>query len=153
MNTNINKFRFGSIVLLVGWTSLVSLQWVMGQTGSLAVPARANIYGAGQASPPSPAGGGGGILPPSFALAGGETITFQVNGVVAPTIGGDSYGPDGLRGSATQLEPYGGISGIRGNAQMFLAGVFLDDQVPTGAPRSMYPRIMRRVCGPTFVKW
>ena len=51
-----------------------------GVAAVLSIPGSANIFGAGHASPPDPAGGGGGTLPPVFALpysGGGGAIQFS----------------------------------------------------------------------------
>jgi hypothetical protein len=66
-----------SAVLAIG-----VLLWVLsacgGQETSLTVPARANIFGAGQAKPPEPGGGGAGVLPPMVPLPPGadRIVTF-----------------------------------------------------------------------------
>jgi hypothetical protein len=134
MNSNLNKFRFRSVILLLGWTSLVSRLAVFGQTGQLEVSAKANIYGAGHASAPAPAGGGAGILPPSISFTGGAILTFQISGQVSYNGGGNFYTADGLIGNKTQMNSLGGISGINCNSSMFLVGVFVDDKEPTGTP-------------------
>jgi hypothetical protein len=100
----------------------------------LTVPATANIFGAGHAVPPAPGGGGGGVLPTVYYLppGAGRVLTFSgIAGAVA-CCGEDPWmGPDGRRGSATNISSWQGISGIvHGAAQLFLVGVFLGDSEP-----------------------
>ena len=106
---------------------------VFGQAGQLDVSAQANIYGAGHPSPPGPAGGGAGILPPSVIVTAGEIIIFQVTGEVSYNGGGDFFGPDGSLVGGTQMGGgYAGISGITHSSRsMFLIGVFVNDQDPS----------------------
>ncbi len=102
------------------------------------VPARANIYGAGRAQPPAPGYGGAGVLPPGWGLPGGENRVITVPraaGRVKPIEDVPAAnGPAGDGIGATDVEPYGGISGIahRHNG-MFLVGVFLSED-PPGKP-------------------
>jgi hypothetical protein len=101
------------------------------------VPATANIFAAGHDRTPSPGGGGGGTMPPATPLPGGTSlivtfpkVTGEVNPIVnAPEIGFN--GPGGDMTSDTDVESFGGISGMvhHGNG-MFLVGVFLTDDVP-----------------------
>jgi hypothetical protein len=103
------------------------------QAGFITVPGDSNIYGAGHATAPGPAGFGGGQLPPSLGVAGGGFLTFQVTGLVSYNGGGNFYGPDGGQylGAATHMDSYGGISGIRHDSRtFFLVGVFLSNQEP-----------------------
>ena len=94
------------------------------------VPAQANIFGAGSAHPPAPAGGGAGLRPVRWALPGGgqRSVTFpSVTGRVNPIAGTTAdNGPSGDREGPTDVESWRGISGIvhRRNG-MFLTGVFL----------------------------
>jgi hypothetical protein len=112
------------------------------------IDARANIFGAGHASPPAPGSGGAGVLPPMWPLPAGaartlvfESVTGTVTGIVtvlAPNgPGGDHNAPTQVTmsgGRGTDVESFGGISGIvdHGNTT-FLVGVFLGDAEPTGA--------------------
>jgi hypothetical protein len=111
-------------------------------TGLTMVSGQANIFGAGSDFAPGPGGGGGGVVPPSVQLAAGSTVvTFQrITGRVTPRMGVMGYnGPGGDREGETDIDSYGGISGIvdRGNGQ-FLVGVFLTDQPPsTSAPERL----------------
>jgi hypothetical protein len=101
------------------------------------VPASANIFGAGQESAPDPGGGGGGTLPPLWPLPSGATrfVTFpSVTGEVNPITNFESVGYNGPGGdmqSDTDVESFGGISGIVHHSNgMFLVGVFLTDDPP-----------------------
>jgi hypothetical protein len=91
-----------------------------------------NIFGAGLATPPAPAGGGAGELPPSISVAGGSGsyLTFSVSGLVTYNGGGNYWGGDGVAGNLTNLDSVGVISGIEMAAQFPLVGVFLDSQAP-----------------------
>ncbi|MGY1793635.1 hypothetical protein ACI796_06565 [Geodermatophilus sp. SYSU D00525] len=107
--------------------------------GALEVPAQANVFGAGLDDPPAPGGGGDGVLPTLFRLPEGEgrVVTFpEVDGSVTPIVGtADRVGPggDGGRYGTTDVESYGGISGIvAGDNGMFVTGVFLTDDPPQG---------------------
>jgi hypothetical protein len=102
---------------------------------SLTVPARANIFGSGQAEPPDPGGGGAGVLPPTVPLPPGakRVVTFpSVTGRVNPIMDYDDWnGPAGDGVGGTNVESFGGISGIVHAANgMFLVGVFLSDGLP-----------------------
>lgn len=100
------------------------------------VSARANIFGAGTDTAPSPQGGGGGVLPPGWELPdGGKRVVTvpEITGEVTPIASEYPYnGPGGDGVGATDVSSYGGISGIvnRKNG-MFLVGVFLGDEGPT----------------------
>ncbi len=110
----------------------------------LTVDSQANIFGSGHSTPPDPAGGGAGALPPSisFPAESNQVLTFSsVTGQVTCQ-GGDAFnGPDGgsCGGGSTSISSYGGISGITDNqSTMFLVGVFLDDTEPQDpAPPSL----------------
>ena len=124
----INK---ASAVLAIGvlWWILTAFS---GPETSLTVPARANIFGAGQTVPPDPGGGGAGELPPMVALSPGtdRIVTFpSITGRVNPIMAYDDWnGPAGDGVGATDVESFGGISGIiHATNGMFLVGVFLDD--------------------------
>jgi hypothetical protein len=99
------------------------------------VPATDNIFGAGHDSPPDPGGGGGGDSPAEWSLESGtgDVVSFPVvTGEVTPRAGTDDYvGPGGDTTRGTDVESYGGISGIvDGDTGMFLVGVFLTDEEP-----------------------
>ena len=113
----------------------------------MSVPGPANIFGAGHAVAPAPAGGGGGVLPPSYSFdaGSGKVLEFSsVTGIVWP-IWPYFCGPDGYDTFPTDISSYGGISGIvhlgsnpaaMGTADqtgraLFLTGVFLDDNEPS----------------------
>lgn len=103
----------------------------------LVVLATANIFGAGHEWAPSPGSGGAGTMPPEWPLPTGTTrvvtfpsVTGEVNPITnAPEIGFN--GPEGDLTSDTDVESFGGISGMvhRSNG-MFLVGVFLTDDEP-----------------------
>ncbi len=95
------------------------------------VPGTANIYGAGRERPPAPAGGGPGVLPPRWFVAGAgdKVVTFpRISGRVSPIDPSEDNGAAGDRVGPTDVKSYRGISGIvhRRNG-MFLVGVFLPD--------------------------
>jgi hypothetical protein len=106
---------------------------------TVSVDGRANLFAAGQAAVTAPAGGGGGVLPPSvaFAAGAGKVLTFSsVLGLTDCCSGAPDMDADGstnLIGTGTSVVAANGISGITASRQMFLAGVFLDDSVPAGA--------------------
>jgi hypothetical protein len=117
---------------------------------TIQVMATSNIFGAGHDAPPAPAGGGAGTAPPSVDLpAGSRTVTFpHVSGCVTPIshtmpngIGPADYnGPAGDTGEygGTNVESVRGISGMTfGGTGMFLAGVFVGDDEPNGAPERL----------------
>ena len=115
------------------------LGWILaafsGPETSLTVPARANIFGAGQAKPPDPGGGGAGELPPMVTLPPGANriVTVpSVSGGVNPIMEYDDWnGPAGDQMGGTNVLSFGGISGIVHQANgMFLVGVFLSDGKP-----------------------
>jgi hypothetical protein len=98
------------------------------------VRASANIFGAGSETAPSPGGGGAGIVPPSWELpAGASAVSVtSVTGCVNPVSGQAPWnGPGGSSTGPTDVQSFGGISGIvhRQNT-MFLVGVFTTDRPP-----------------------
>jgi len=110
--------------------------------GFVMVSAQANIFGGGSDFAPGPGGGGGGALPPSLQLPDGSTVvTFpRITGKVTPLHGYAGYNrAGGDRVGATDVESYGGISGIVDRQSgMFLVGVFLTDEPPaTSAPQRL----------------
>jgi hypothetical protein len=105
------------------------------------VPGQANIFGAGHTEPPSPGGGGSGVLPPAWRLPQGSDRVVTIpsaSGRVNPIVGRVKYnGPEGDGIGGTDVYSWHGIAGIvhRRNG-MFLVGVFLGD----GEPKSDAPR-------------
>jgi hypothetical protein len=111
-------------------------------------PATSNIFAAGFGSTAG-AGDGTGTLPPSILFpAGGGTLTFSgVTGTVGcgpfcanEASGPRSNGPDGAAyngmgpGATNISAPGNGISGVSFNGrEMFLVGVFLDNNTPVNA--------------------
>ena len=106
---------------------------VSAATISFPVSGSANIFGAGQSTPPAPGGGGGG-LPPAlngFSARPDRLITFSmVSGTVSLTPG-VSNGPDGNASFPTDISSFGGLSGIQSDSSGFLAGVFLGPAMPS----------------------
>lgn len=105
---------------------------------SLQIDGRCNIFGAGHAIPPAPAGGGGGLLPVEIALPS-DAAFVRLSGISgsASCCGGavNPNGPDGgdERGSGVDVFSFGGISGIRHSERyLFLTGVFVDATEPFG---------------------
>ena len=103
---------------------------------TLFVPADANIFGAGQVTPPAPGGAGAGELPTEldfgFVAGTGLVLTFSsVLGSVSFDNGTHINDPDGV-GSASgiNVNSFGGISGTIANTAGFLAGVFLGPSAP-----------------------
>ena len=128
--------RLSSTALLaVGCALAEPAQNLLAQSGQLDVAAQANIYGAGHATAPGPAGSGAGSLPPVFQFVGPVVFTFEATGQVSYN-GANFYGADGaqfLGGAPTDMTSFGGISGIaHDSSTMFLVGVFLNDQEPGG---------------------
>jgi hypothetical protein len=116
---------------------------VEGEFGSpTPVLAQANIFGAGRDEPPDPGGGGAGELPPVWHVPeGARVVTFPtITGTVNPLVGEvAANGPAGDGHTPTDVESYQGISGIENHGNgMFLVGVFLTDDPPSGrAPRRL----------------
>jgi hypothetical protein len=105
---------------------------VSGQTKfTVAVPATANIFAAGQSSAFS------GELPPVIAFPAGSVAAITLEAVGAVTLGGgEPYSsPAGIPfPGGTDLTSIDGLSGIIAlNSGFFLTGVFLDDSAPAGA--------------------
>ena len=106
-------------------SAIVALSVVVGLLGTGAagadtasrqkVPATANIFGAGFAAAPQPAGGGGGTLPPVLRLPRGPAriLTFpRVVGKVNPIVRMAKYnGPGGDGVGPTDVSSWHGISG------------------------------------------
>jgi hypothetical protein len=93
---------------------------------------------------PGPGGGGGGEVPPAQTLPqGASVVTFpKVTGEVSPRLvngAGDYHGPQGDPNGETDIDSYGGISGVVDRRHgMFLVGVFLTDDPPsTTAPERL----------------
>lgn len=106
---------------------------------SLAVPADANIFGAGSEVAPDPGGGGEGTLPPGWLLPDGSqrVVSFpRVTGSVNFWEFNVPWnGPKGDGTHTTDVASYAGISGLRFEENgSFLVGVFLTDRAPDSAP-------------------
>lgn len=139
-----------SMVTLVGRASAESVS-------AAVIDAQSNLFGAGRSSVPDPGGQGGGVLPLGFGLSPGANRVLRIDSVTGAvsynnTVGdpnrGQFNGPDGgyveyppanTDGFNTDINSYGGISGLRlieavsaNRRVMFLAGVFLNDTEPSG---------------------
>lgn len=109
---------------------------------SLSVGSIANIFGAGQVTPPGGTMFGAGILPPhvSFPAEPGRVLRVtNVSGFVGSAITGIGNFAADLDGHAavavgTNINAQQGIAGIKADGALFLCGVFLDASAPTGAP-------------------
>lgn len=123
---------------------------VAGVADAITVSATSNIFGAGHDVPPAPGGGGSGTAPPSVDVPPGtRAVTFpHVSGCVTPIahtmpngIGpADHNGPVGDNGEygGTNIASVRGISGMEfPGIGMFLAGVFVGDDEPNGAPERL----------------
>jgi hypothetical protein len=115
---------------LLGWVCLADA--VMAQ---ISVPGTANIWGAGHAVPPAPAGGGAGILPSLVTIPAGinRTVVFSsVTGQVRYSGGLAPNGADGVSTTAFPPSPvWGGLAGTdMATCVRYLTGVFIDDTEP-----------------------
>lgn len=100
------------------------------------VPGNANIFGAGHAVPPAPAGGGAGVLPVQvpLSIAAGDQISFPtITGLVNEGSGlahvNSWFGAEGFVGPSD----YSSLNGIAGTLmpnRMPLLGVFLGTTEP-----------------------
>lgn len=112
------------------------------QTGTVAVGAVCNIFAAGRTSTAGfswACSGSGGLPAVVVPLATGtKTVTFpSVTGTVSCCGGaaGTNHPPDGGQGpfQFTRINSFASIGGVRHASRiMFLMGVFVDDNVPTG---------------------
>jgi hypothetical protein len=111
----------------------------------LTVDGKANIWGAGLAAPPDTYGGDGGVLPVRVALAPGlgrMLLVDSATGLVSGCCNDFFFGPDGNYTNqpgtlgTVNLDSLGSLSGIRAlhSTSPFLAGVFLAEGSPAGAP-------------------
>ena len=122
-----------------------NLRWAGGEgsdpSAFVSVPATADIFAAGLASLPTLPNGVG-TPPPSLPVTPGTVVTFSASGQATAHIGVLSYnGPNGaaiLGSGSTDINSYGGISGVVDSAaQFFLVGVFtnnLQPEAPAPAP-------------------
>jgi hypothetical protein len=130
-----------------------------GLTVMLTIPATANLFGAGHAVPPDPAGEGPGTLPPMVQLPPGTGRTLTVTNVSGsidfdgpatdlPGNGADGFSASGLPTAPPGPAPgWGGIAWVMGppcvsgactGHAAFLAGVFLDASEPPDPPPAPY---------------
>ena len=118
-------------ILLVAASLTVMILGGDGYAAALSVNSQANIFGAGEAAPPQPGGGGAGQLPPSVPIpAGSNFVTFSAAGSVSCCSGSFANGPDGGTAFTTGVNSFSGVSGIVGPGQMFLVGLFTDGTNP-----------------------
>lgn len=103
------------------------------------VDGRADIFAAGLTSGPT-FDGGGGSLPIEISLSGGVTsVSFSATGQTNCCGSTPNSPPDGGSDlSPTDINNYGGISGIKAPNTMMLVGVFLG----SGSPSSTSPSIL-----------
>jgi hypothetical protein len=134
------RFRstLSGCVLLVPLLCLLTPVQALAQT--LAVSGTANLFGAGHSIAPAPGGGGAGSLPPSvtFVPKADLVLTFAsvAGSVSCCSATASTNGPDGgtTPFSSTDVASLNGVSGlVHSNRTMFLAGVFLDANEPSGA--------------------
>jgi hypothetical protein len=120
--------------------SITALAWLVTPTASQAVvtqcydvPATANIYSAGLATPVDPGGYGAGTLPICIGVAPGESaFEFLASGSVTEnTLYNVYHGPDGGSICGSTVYAYGGLSGFLTDLCVPLAGVFLSDSAPS----------------------
>ena len=155
-------FKSGCRVGLIAALGIASMITLVDQASAESVSAavidaRSNLFGAGRSSVPDPGGQGGGVLPLGFGLSPGANRVLRIDSVTGAvsynnTVGdpnrGQFNGPDGgyveyppanTDGFNTDINSYGGISGLQlieavsaNRRVMFLAGVFLNDTEPSG---------------------
>jgi hypothetical protein len=156
MSRFIVRVGLASILAAAFWACSASPSRAQSYTAEN-VDSKSNLFGAGRSgSPPDPGGNGGGALPPAFALTPGAGRVLQFSSITGSvsfnnTVGdpnrGQFNGPDGgfvnyppanTDGFNTDINSYDGISGLQlvetvgaNRRVMFLAGVFLDDTIPT----------------------
>lgn len=137
---------------------LVVSSAAVSKAAPIVVDAKSNIFGAGRSAAPDPGGFGGGILPPVLSFTPGDNLEVIFNSVTGSVSynndagdpnRGQFNGPDGGAVSYPPAVPdafnvnvlsYGGISGMTvvesrsaDRRVMFLTGVFLNDNEPSGA--------------------
>jgi hypothetical protein len=94
------------------------------------VSGQADIFLAGLGAPLSLPGGAG-LLPPSIAVLGGQTLSISATGIVSCCSGSNPNGPNGQATSGTILG-VGNVGDFVGNG-LALTGVYLGAS-PTGTP-------------------
>ncbi len=110
--------------------ALHAFPWpVHGLGYSLTVPATANISSAGLASPVAPGGFGAGTLPVAVQIPS-QQLYFQLDATGSVAFDGIYRSADGRENYASNILPYGGISGFRADVMFPLTGVFLTDAPP-----------------------
>ena len=109
------------------------------------ISAQANIFAAGQESPPDPGDGSGGMPPVDIRFAAGPANEFQISAAgltgccseAQPWIPPD--GATALGDGGTAITGLGPIAGISGSSQMALVGVFLADVADRPPPPALPP--------------
>ena len=133
--TPVRRLRLAAAAALI----LTALAPAAAQAATtLTIDGRSNVYAAGQVSA---TGGstGGGLLPQGIALPSGTSrkVTFSsVTGGTGCGEGGTGFPADGgtgCGGTGTDMAGTNGLSGIKADNGMFLAGVFISDATPSGA--------------------
>jgi hypothetical protein len=79
---------------------------------TIIVDGQADIFLAGQSSVPSFTGGAG-LLPPSFAVIGGDTLNITASGLINCCSGAPNVGPDGAAG-ISDISAYGNVGAYSG---------------------------------------
>ncbi|CAG0937617.1 hypothetical protein TFLX_06564 [Thermoflexales bacterium] len=138
-----NRYLYTAcFLLLVVAFALFSHQQTVAQSWNATVDARANIFRAGEVAPPPLTDFPGGAGEPPQCLAVpfgvGKILSFpQIEGQLIWNKWGPYYGSEGIPGQSTNLLRYHGIAGlVHDNRDLFLVGVFLDSNPPTGTPPS-----------------
>ncbi len=121
--------------LLVGVATLcLVLSGGSAFASSAEVPATADIFAAGQTTPPGFLGGGG-TLPPSVSAGAGKTLIISATGAIDCCGGTPTTPPDGNPGGSTNISGWEGISGfVDGSSSVPLVGVFTNGAPPTSPP-------------------
>jgi hypothetical protein len=126
----------GLAVLLANGVASASL------LSNISIAGNAEISGAGNAGLPDPSGG---VAPVLINLPANPTVLSMssVTGTVSLNSQGGFNDPDGVvvLGSyglslpgASLMNPFGGLSGIKGPGAGYLVGVFETSSVPSGSP-------------------
>jgi hypothetical protein len=116
--------------LALAVASLVSACVLTSAAEALAVLGTDDIFAAGLASPPpsDPSGTGGGSLPPSIAVFGGEQLVITATGSVNCCDTSATPGPTGPNGFVGN--PFGGTGSTITNSTGSVVGTYTD---PTGS--------------------
>lgn len=103
----------------------------------LFVDGQSDIFLAGQVSIPS-FGGGAGLLPPSFDVLAGQTLTIIATGTISCCSGSFPSGPDGTTalGTPKHIDAYGNVGAYDNGAHdpFALVGVYLGPSLTGMSP-------------------